>query len=204
MALLTELEAEQVATAIAEVEKKTDAELVTVLAHQADEYHYVPTLWAAMVALLTPGIILLLQWWLDTFEVLVLQLTIFAVLALLLRVPPILRRIIPRYVRQWRASNLARRQFLENNLHHTEGETGLLIFVSEMERYVEIIADRGISKHVDDAEWQAIIDDFTLKVHEGKTLEGFLSTVERCGEILAEHVPATHERDELPNRMILL
>lgn len=204
MAFLTEQEVQRVADAIAEVEKKTDAELVTVLAGQADEYHYVPTLWAALIALLTPGLVLLLDWWVETIEVLALQLTVFAVLALFLRIPPIMRRIIPRYVRQWRASNLARRQFLENNLHHTEGETGLLIFVSEMERYVEIIADRGISKHVDDSQWQAIIDDFVKRVNEGKTLEGFVTTVERCGELLAEHVPQTHERDELPNRMILL
>ena len=51
MALLTESQLEQVSDAISRVEQKTDAELVTVLAYQADSYHYIPTLWAAMVAL---------------------------------------------------------------------------------------------------------------------------------------------------------
>ena len=41
-------------------------------------------------------------------------------------------------------------------------------------------------------------------VHDGRTLEGFLAAVERCGAILGEHVPSTHDRDELPNHLILI
>ncbi|MCB1693749.1 MAG: TPM domain-containing protein [Pseudomonadales bacterium] len=204
MALLTEAETRQVSDAIARVEKTTDAELVTVLARQADEYHYIPSLWAALIALISPGIILFTPFWLDVVEIVMIQLAVFLVMAVTLRIPPVLRRIIPKGVKQWRAANLARRQFLENNLHHTEGETGLLIFVSETERYVEIIADRGISQHVPDTEWQAIVDAFTRRVHAGKTLEGFLYAVEACGSLLAQHVPATHERNELPDHMILI
>lgn len=204
MTLLTESEATQVAEAIARVEKETDAELVAVLAHQADRYHYIPTLWAAMIALVCPALVIATPFWLDVVEILAVQLGVFFVLAVLLRFPPILRRIIPASVRTWRASNLARRQFLEHNLHHTTFETGLLIFVAETERYVEIIADRGISQHVDHAQWQAIVDEFTTLVHQGKTLEGFLGAVNACGQLLKQHVPATHERDELPNHLILL
>ena len=204
MTLLTESEAAQVAEAILRVEKETDAELVAVLAPQADRYHYIPTLWAAMIALVSPAVVMATPFWLDVLEILALQLGVFFFLAVLLRFPPILRRIIPASVRTWRASNLARRQFLEQNLHHTSGETGLLIFVAETERYVEIIADRGISKHVDQADWQQIVDEFTTLVHKGKTLEGFLGAVNACGQLLKQHVPATHERNELPNHLILL
>ena len=66
-------------------------------------------------------------------------------------------QLIPKGVREWRASNMARRQFLERNLHHTDGDTGVLIFVSEAEHYVEILADRGISAQVDDGRWAEII-----------------------------------------------
>lgn len=204
MTLLSEQEAEQVTNAIKEVERHTDAELVTVLARQADDYYYIPALWAALVALISPGVVLFTPFWLDVAEVLMVQLGVFLLLAVLLRLPPVLRRIIPTSVKRWRASNMARRMFLENNLHHTAGETGLLIFVAETERYVEIIADRGISRFVGNDEWQAIVDAFTDCVHDGKILDGFLTTIERCGEILTEHVPATHDRDELPNHLILL
>ncbi len=204
MTLLTESEAKQVADAISEVERKTDAELVAVLARQSDDYRYIPTLWSALIALVSPGIILFMPFWLDVGEVLLIQLIVFVVMVVLLRIPPVMRRIIPTSVKTWRASNLARRQFLENNLHHTKGETGVLIFVSEVERYVEIIADRGVTPYVSDADWQEIVNEFTGLVHDGKTLEGFLHTIEKCGELLAEHIPATSEKDELPNHLILL
>lgn len=204
MSLLTEQQARQVADAISSVEEKTDAELVTVLAKQADSYHYIPTLWAALVALVTPGIAMFTPFWITVTEVMLVQLIVFLVTAMILRIPPVMRRIIPARVKQWRAANLARRQFLENNLHHTAGETGVLIFVSETERYVEIIADRGISEHVTDEQWQQIVDEFTGLVHQGKTLEGFLLAVARCGELLIEHVPARSQKNELPNHMILL
>ncbi len=204
MSLLTEEQAKQVADEISRIEAQTDAELVTVLAKQADSYNYIPTLWAALIALLSPGVVLFTPFWLDVSEIIMIQLIVFLGMAVVLRIPPVMRRIIPRAVKQWRAANLARRQFLENNLHHTAGETGLMIFVAETERYVEIIADRGIDKFVSREQWQGIVDEFTESVHKGRTLEGFLTAVDRCGEILIEHVPATGEKNELPNHMILL
>jgi len=204
MTLLTADQQRQVSSAISDVEKQTDAELVTVLARRADDYHYIPTLWAALIALITPAIISLTPFWVSDREMLLAQWFVFIALALLLRVPPVMVRLIPKSVRYWRASNLARRQFLENNLHHTEGDTGVLIFVSEAEHYVEILADRGISQHVSDEKWQTIVNAFTARVRAGRTLDGFLECIEASGALLRQHAPATHDRNELPNRLIIL
>ncbi|MFB1035966.1 MAG: hypothetical protein QMC38_11540, partial [Sinobacterium sp.] len=113
--MLNKQELEQVAAAIAGVEVKTDAELVTVLAGQADSYLYIPTLWAAMTALLLPALIKLTPFWLVAEELFILQWIIFAVLAVVLRWQPLMMRLVPKQVKYWRAENLARRQFLENN-----------------------------------------------------------------------------------------
>lgn len=202
--MLTDAEQQQVAQAIAAVERHTDAELVTVLARRADFYTYVPTLWAAAVALLTPGVLALTPLWLDMWDVLIAQWLVFVVLALLLRWPPLLYRLIPRRLQHWRASGMARRQFLEQNLHHTHAETGVLIFVAEAERYVEILADRGIDRHVGREQWQGLVDAFAARVRRGETLQGFLDCVQGCGELLGRHVPATSQKNELPNHMVLL
>lgn len=206
MKLLNPEQQQKVAAAIAEVEKHTDAELVTVLARQSDSYTYISLLWAALLALLTPTLLLLSPFWLDAKMIAFIQLLVFICAALLLRIPALAIRLIPRQVRYWRASNMARRQFLENNLHHTRGETGLLIFVSEAERYVEIIADRGINRQVRPEQWESIVADFVAAVRRGETLQGFLSCIESCGSQLRLHVPATHSRneDELSNRLVVL
>ena len=188
----------------------TDAELVTVLARRADRYTYIAIVYAAAIALLTPGAIALsavLAWCVENiqlWEVLFAQWLVFIVCALLLQWPPLLARIIPKAVKHWRAANLARRQFLEQNLHHTRGETGVLIFVSEIEHYVEIIADRGINRHVEPQRWQQIVDAFIAQVQRGQTKQGFLQCVQSCGELLQAHVPATTQKNELPNHMVVI
>lgn len=204
MSLISQTDLDKVNAAIQEAEKRTDAELVAVLAHQADDYRYIPTLWAALIALLVPGLTWLSGWWLDTLEILLIQLGVFFALAVLLRLPPIMFRIIPRSVRHWRAANLARRQFMENNLHHTVADSGVLIFISEAEHYAEIIADRGIDQHVSADHWQQLLDDLIAAIRRGETQQGLIACIEACGNLLAEHVPATSEKNELPNHLVVV
>ncbi len=204
MTLLSESEQQQVAAAITRVERETDAEVVTVLAEQADEYAYIPLLWAGIFALTVPGALNVFFGWWDAHVLLLVQWITFIVLSLIFRIPRLTTRLIPRTVRHWRASNLARRQFLEQNLHHTQGDSGVLIFVSAAERYVEILVDRGVSSRVDDDVWEGIVETFTRQVREGQTLQGFLDCIESCGQHLKQHLPATHQRDELPNHLVIL
>lgn len=204
MTLLNKSDQEAVTAAINEVERETDAELVTVLTAQADNYNYIPLVWAGILALLVPGIGNYFGSWFGADMLMLVQWGTFVLLSLLFRVPGINTRLIPRKVRYWRASNLARRQFLEQNLHHTEGGTGMLIFVSEAERYVEILVDQGIADVLDNSVWESIVADFTAKVRQGQTRQGFLDSIAACGKLLKEHVPATHERNELPNHLVIL
>jgi putative membrane protein len=204
MALLNEAELRQVAQTIARVERDTDAEIVTVLAARADDYAYIPLLWASLIALIVPGLLNYGAVVFGPHQLVMAQWGSFIVLALLFRIPAVTTRLIPRHVRRWRAANLARRQFLEQNLHHTAGETGMLIFVSEAERHVEILVDRGISAKLPDTTWEPIIAAFTERVRRGETLQGFVGCIESCGAVLARHLPATSQRDELPNRLVVL
>lgn len=204
MALLNEFQQRQVAEAIAEVERHTDAELVTVLARSADDYAYVPLIWASLLALLIPGLLYYITGWFSAHGLLLTQWLTFIVLCLVLRLPLFTSRLVPRRVRHWRASNLARRQFLEQNLHRTAGRTGVLIFVSEAERYVEILVDDGIAERLGDEAWEAIVAGFTAQVRAGQTLQGFLTCIEASGALLKSHVPLTQTRNELPNRLVIL
>ena len=195
---------ETLSQTIGEQEKRTDAELVTVLARQADDYRYVTLLWAALLSLLVPVALLFLPVWLTPFEALLLQWGVLLVLAVLFRLKPVQFRVVPRRLQRMRAAGLARQAFLEQGLHRTRGGTGLLIFVSEAEHYVEILADQGIARHVDDSEWQTIVDAFIARVKAGRVAEGFQECVAACGDKLATHVPATEQKNELPNHLIML
>ncbi len=202
--LLNEENQKRVARAIAAIEKDTDAELVTVLARQADDYRYIPLMWAALLSLLVPLVLAFLPIWLSALETLLAQWTVLVALALLFRWPPLMRALVPRRVKQWRAANLARRTFLDQGLHHTKDGTGMLIFVSEAEHYVEILADRGIAAQVPDERWKSIVDTFTGHVKQGEVLNGFLECIASCGDELITKLPATEKKNELPNHLVIL
>ncbi|HCQ34780.1 MAG TPA: hypothetical protein DIU19_02590, partial [Alcanivorax sp.] len=172
--LLNEENQKRVARAIAAIERDTDAEVVTVLARQADDYRYIPMMWAALLSLLVPLALAFMPVGLDALETLLAQWTVLVVLAVLFRWPPLMMKLVPKRVKHWRAANLARRTFLDQGLHHTRGGHGVLIFVSEAEHYVEILVDRGVAQHVPDETWKKIVDTFTAHVQQGEVLNGFL------------------------------
>lgn len=74
-----------------------------------------------------------------------------------------------------------------------------MLFISEAERYVEIIADRGIHRLVQQSQWQKLVDEFVSAVKAGNTHRALLDRIGGCGELLQEKVAATREKNELPN-----
>ncbi len=149
MTPLDQYQQRQVAEAIARVERRTDAQLVTVLARRADDYAYLPLFWAAVLELAVPGVVQGLLGWPGVRGLLVANVLLFIAFCLLLRSPRLAAALIPATLRRWRASRLARQQFREQNLKGTAGGTGVLIFVAEAERHVEILVDQGIDCHLD-------------------------------------------------------
>ena len=61
-----------------------------------------------------------------------------------------------------------------------------MIFISFFEHEVIIMADRGISKVVDQKDWDKIVRELVLNIREGKMTEGIEAGIKRCGEILKE------------------
>lgn len=80
----------------------------------------------------------------------------------------------------------------------------MLIFVSEAERYAEILADRGINNLVPNDAWESILNRLLGQIKTNNTEAGLIGAIKACGDLLAEHVPSTHDQDELPNHLVIL
>jgi putative membrane protein len=203
MAFLTDSDKQRIAETIRQVEMKTSGELVTVIAREADDYYYIPTLWAALTALLLPACVTVFELQFTLLDSYGAQISLFLVAALLFRIPALKYRLIPRAVKQQRAARLAREQFLLQNLHHTEGRTGVMLFVSLAEHYIEVIADKGINDAVPAGTWEWVVTDFVAKVKAGRIADGFVSAIAASGEHLIQHFPvAEGDQNELPNHLI--
>ena len=192
-----------IAAAIRSAEQRTSGQIVCVLMRSSSEYFYVPVLWAALVALLSPWPPIVLTQW-SVQRIFVIQIVVFAVAVLVLSWPPLRMALVPRAVRRARAHRAAIEQFFARGLTLTKHRTGVLIFVSLAERYARIVADEGIAAKVSNREWQAALDALTAHMRDGRIAQGFIAAIERCGAVLAVHAPPTGAGDELPARIYVM
>ena len=212
MSVFSDEEKQQIAQAIGEAEATTSGEIVVVVAKDSDDYRFIALLWAALLALTLPLLLIYaprLTGWRLAFagpEVLYLiQLAAFIVLALFFQWSPVRYALAPRRVRARRVRRAALEQFIARNLHTTSQRTGVLIYVSLAERQAEIIADDGIASKTDPKVWQEAVAALTNNIDAGHPVDGFVATIHHCGQALAAHFPpGLSEINEQPNHLIEL
>ncbi len=95
--------------------------------------------------------------------------------------------------------------FAQLRLWDTVNNNGILIYLLLADRDVEIVADRGISQKVQQAEWEKICRvmeaEFRAKNFEGGVLKGISAVT----KLLAKHFPASGRHgNELPDRPVVL
>ena len=193
-----------IAGAISRAEKNTSGEIVVVVARASSSYRYFSLMCVALVALAVPlPLIHFTKWPIE--YVYLLQLAVFGAGALLVQWQAFRAAITPAALKRARAHQRAVEQFVVQNLHTTQGRTGVLIYVSDAERYAEVIADNGIYTKVSPQVWDVLIAALTAHIGKGTRTEGFVAAIEICGAILAEHFPPSGDNaDELPSHLIVL
>jgi len=80
----------------------------------------------------------------------------------------------------------AENAFLEEEIFNTRHRTGIMIFISFFEHEVIVMADRGISKVVEQEEWDKIVAELVTHIRSGRVVAGMEAAIRRCGEILLE------------------
>ncbi len=200
----------RVTKAITAAEKTTSGEIVVIATAQSDDYIHVPIHLAAALALAVPLalplIAKLLPWQAISHSwVYPIQLLTFIIAALVLSLNSLRYLVTPKSLMRKYASRYAASQFLSMNMHGTRRRTGVLIFVSLLERHCEVIGDTAIASKVTQATWQGIVDSMLPIMREHRIADALVLGVERCGEILTQHFPpGTHDSNELPDRFIVL
>lgn len=88
----------------------------------------------------------------------------------------------------------------------TEHNNGVLIYLLLAEHAIEIVADRGIDRHVGHARWQQILDTMRDAFRAGRFEEGLHQAVDAVDALLVQHYPLTegaHNPNELPDRPVM-
>ncbi len=212
MSVFSSSDKQAIADAIGAAEATTSGEIVVVVAKDSDDYRFIALLWAALIALTLPLVLIYaprLTGWRLAFagpEVLyAIQLVWFILLGLLLQMPILRYALAPRSLKGKRVRRAAMEQFIARNLHTTSQRTGVLIYVSLAERRAEIIADDGIASKTEQEVWQEAVGEMVAKIDAGHPVDGFTSAIKRCGMALAKHYPpGLSNENEHPNHLIEL
>ncbi|MCR5725360.1 MAG: TPM domain-containing protein [Treponema sp.] len=210
----------RISEAVAAAEKSTDGEIVVAVAKESSRYSFWELLASVLSALVVFAALLpcagIARSWFeskmwtvpDWYLVALYGVTVFGLIAAFFQVanvPFIDRIVVPRFVQEDAVSARAFRLFSESGVHNTAHHSGILIYLSLLEKQVRILADSGISARISADLWALISDDIAADMSCKSYESAILNGIEKCGQLLSQYYPAQKsEGDELPNGLILL
>ena len=92
----------------------------------------------------------------------------------------------------WRGASVRERalaMFGKLRVWDTESNNGVLVYLLLAERRIEIVADRGLSRHVDAAEWHAITAGMSRAFGQGRFEDGLNAAIDAVTLLLEQHFP---------------
>ena len=208
--ILTEQERIQLDRRVADVEKRTGAQIVLAVIERSDSYAELPwkafALGAAVAGLGTVLLDLLLPGWRTGFAVLFAVVSLLATGAacalLCVALPKFARFFMDAHRAEVEVRQYAESLFLSREVFATRGRTGLLLLVSMFERQVVLLPDTGLDRQLSREAQQDIIARMTTVLATGqfgRALENGLAGLE---EHLAAVPAGGSLKNELPNIIV--
>lgn len=217
---LTESDLKSIQASVREAEASTSGEIALAAIAESSDYSFRELLSSVILGAITFTVMLpfhsaivtfldrvfwhLPAWYITAFY----GIAFFAVIGvsfLFANLPAIDQLVVPRAERSRAVYERALRHFTESGVYATKERTGILVFVSLMEREVRIVADTGISARIAQSEWDSIANDLAIGIKAGKTGDAIVTAVHRCGSILTDNFPAHRENpNELEDGLVLL
>ena len=187
----SETDKTRIKEAVKKVEEKTSGEIVPYIVKKSDNYNEAPFIASLIIAVISIVVVnILSQLWLLPLKFdLLLYSLIFIGIILITFVPvllcPFLKRTVVSDKKEMKMVNKrASEAFIAEEVFNTKDRTGILIFISQLEHKVEILADSGINQKVKPEEWSGIVKTIITGIKKKNTAEAIANAIEQCGELL--------------------
>jgi putative membrane protein len=191
---------DELADCVREIEARTDAEIVIAVRARSGNYRHADYLCGAILAFATLLFLLFAPFDFQHYWVAIDVVIFFALGAYACSRSNALRRLLT--TEEYRAEAVrqgAAAMFYEAGIANTEAEMGVLIYLSLLERRLELIADRGVLKAAPPLEW----NERVYELHRAgrvPQLETLREKIRELGALLSECLPPTGENpNELPD-----
>ncbi|WP_353205974.1 hypothetical protein [Sphingorhabdus sp.] len=220
----TEADHAIVVAAVADAERLTTGEIVTIVTDLSDHYDDIAMAWASAIAFIAlvsyatfPEFYMRLidgfsGGWRHEYTTAEYAAFLLAAVALkwigtwfILKWMPLRLALTPKAKKLARVRSRAISLFKVGTESKTVGRTGVLLYLSMKEHRAEIVADAAIASKVAPEIWGDAMVALLDQVKAGNPGAGVAAAVTQMGIVLAEHFPRGSENpNELPDRLIQL
>jgi putative membrane protein len=186
----TDEEKKKVTEAIRKVEASTAGEVAVMVVDSSDQYRDAEITGGVVFGSIAAFVLTELF-----FEALVwfyipLSILFFYPIMLLIRAVPGLKAVFLGAGRKnVSVAGRALKAFYEKGLYRTKDSTGVLFFISLLERKVWVLADKGIYTKIDRKTLDKFASTVTLGIKEGRACDALCQSITEAGQVLAEHFP---------------
>ena len=204
--LFSESDLARIKVAVVEAEGKTSGEIVPFVVERSDDYEVAEwrggALLGATVAIVFAALHELTDLWLPVNFAGLVAISIVAFVGGMVGtrfVPSLVRLLAGRELMTHHAGRRAAEAFVAEEVFQTRDRTGILLFVSLLERTVIVVGDAGINAHVQKTEWDGIVGMIVDGLKKNTPADGMVRAINACGVLLERQGVArkTDDTDEL-------
>jgi len=189
--------------AVRTVEEASSAELVVAVRQRSGSYVHVNLTVGILVGLAALAFLLYSPWSHELIWFLVDPVVAGAVAGLVCLRSPLLTRIFTRQMaRRGRGETAARSVFVERRVHSTSGRTGILLYLSLLEREAVLVTDLAVEALAATGAWRAAVDEIESAMLRGASGLEVAAKVRGLAAVLGPALPRSeNDVDELPNEV---
>lgn len=195
---------------IADVEKRTGAQIVLAVVERSDVHAELPwkafALGAALAGLVVTLLDLLRPGWSSSAAVLIAVTATLAAGAfcalLCVNLPWFARLFLDANAAEVEARQYAESLFLSREVFATRGRTGVVLLISLFERQVVVLPDTGLGMRLDHGALQRIIARMVKVIASGRVAAALEEGLHGLEDVLASTAPAPSGENELPDGIV--
>ena len=186
---ISDKDKEVIKEAIKSVELKTSGEIVPVILKQSDFYPAAHFRLALIMGIFFSLVLYYTYDFSDPLALIWIQAPGILLGYFVAYIPSIKRLFTTKAEMQEEVYQRSLEVFYENNVSMTRDRTGIMIFISLLERKVSVLADCGINEVVSKDYWNELVQVLTSDIAKGDMTQGVVKSINTCGSKLLESFP---------------
>lgn len=113
------------------------------------------------------------------------------------------RALTSSFERNYFSHQRALLEFYTCGVYKTSNHSGVLIFLSLMERKCIVMADETVAKKLPADVWKNLVNKIIEGIKADKTGDALIEAISDCGQLLKVHFPGDGHSNELSNQLVI-